>query len=487
MTIETAPPPLLALAGLLVVAAGFLAARRISAWAAWEPAGPIALIAAAPVVPRIPLFMGLSADDLLPLLGLGMLFWRLPAPRMTRDWLLLGLLLAVAVATAARIASSLVNGEDLQGTLTMLVQAIARPAVLLGIVSYVAIAAPARVRQPFAALAIAVVGTFEAAFGLLAFIVRLPGDAGIEAARRLTSLYDVCPGRVSGTLGLSPNHLGAVFVLSIPFTLSLAVTGSGWRRWAWTFAAAIQAAALLLTFTRSSILLGAVVAVAYLAYERRFVLLTAFAAVTAVLAFSALSLGCTTGSGGPGLPEEPGSLLGGRFGDGNDRLALWYSAGWIMVDNPIAGVGLGRMAEVITENPDRYRDTPFGAATSSAHNTILLAGAETGVLGGLAVLAVNIGLAVIALQCAWRGRRRDAALLLAAGLAIGAYLAQGMVNNLFSVPATSSVFALVVGAFAGSRRSDGSSSGTDRDEPEVLPSASYTLPPSDASTPSEDL
>jgi len=39
-------------------------------------------------------------------------------------------------------------------------------------------------------------------------------------------------------------------------------------------------------------------------------------------------------------------------------------------------------------------------------------------------------------------------LLAAAGLVIGGYLVQGMFNNLFSIPGTSSILALLVGAFA---------------------------------------
>jgi O-antigen ligase len=471
--------------GLVALMAGFVAARFISRWAAWEPAGPIALIAAAPVVPRIPILFSLSSDDLLPLLGIALLIWRMPVPRLPKDRILLGLLVAAAITTLARIASALVNGGGLEGTVVMVVQAIARPLVLVAIAGYVAVATPEANRHRAVALAIASVGTFEAAFGLFAFVVPLPGHAGLEAARQLTSLYDVCPGRISGTLGLSPNHLGAVFVLSIPFTLGLAVLHSDWRRWAWAFGAAVQGAALALTFTRSSILLGAALTVIFLVYERRFLLLAAVTAVAGILLVSALSLGCTTGSGGPGLPGNPGGVLGGRFSDGNDRLALWYSAGLIMVDHPLFGIGLEQMTDFVRAHPGRYRDTPFGPATSSAHNTILLAGAETGVAGGLAVLVINIGVAFIAARCAWRGRRREDAIFLAAGLALAGYLTQGMVNNLFSVPATSAVFALTVGAFAASRQAKSTGTG-DPAATGAAPLDPYTSPSSEANTPGGD-
>jgi O-antigen ligase len=404
----------------------------------WRPARGIALIAAAPVLPHIPIALGLSIDDLLPLLGLGLLVWRQPVPRPTSDRLLRFILLAIAVALLARTATALVNGGGLEGTLKMLSQAIARPIVLVGIVAYVAVSATPGVRRRLVSVSIAAVGTFEAAFGLVGFLVRLPNDLGIEATRKLTSLYGVCPGRITGTLGLSSNHVGAIFVLSLPISLGVAVTSTGWRRWAWAAGSALQAAALVLTFTRSSILLGIVLAIGFLLYQRKLVMLAIVAAMAAGIVAIAFAVSCTAAA----------APLLGRLGDSNDRLALWYSSTRIMLDHPLVGVGLDRMDDVAKADPDRYRATPFGPATSTAHNTILLAGAETGIPGGLAILAVNIGLAGVALRAAWRGRRRDGALLLAASFAVAGFLAQGMFNNLFSVPAATVVFALVIGAIA---------------------------------------
>lgn len=437
---------------IVLVCAGF-GARLVSRWAAWRPAGPIALIAAAPLIPRIPIVASLSSDDLLALLGLAMLVRSTPVPRLTRDWLVQGLLLMVVIATVARVASAIANGNGTEDTLLMLIQAVGRPIVLIGIVGYVAAAAPEGHRHSLVAIAVASIGTLEAAFGLVAFTIPLPGDAGMQAARELTSMYGLCRGGISGTLGLSPNHLGAVFVLSIPLTLGLAVRQLGWRRLPWTLAASAQAAALALTFTRSSILLGAAVSVGFLVYERKFSILALMAGVTAVLVAFAFSVGCTPAPGpGPGQPQDPGALFVDRFSDGNDRLALWYSAGRIMLDHPLFGVGLGHMAGVVASEPERYAKTPFGIATSSAHNTVLLAGAETGLFGGVAVLGINVGLGLVVVRCARRSRKRHDPLLLAAAVALGAYLVQGMVNNLFSTPATMAMFALVVGGFLSSRR-----------------------------------
>jgi hypothetical protein len=129
-----------------------------------------------------------------------------------------------------------------------------------------------------------------------------------------------------------------------------------------------------------------------------------------------------------------------------DRLALWYSATLMMVDHPLTGIGPGQMIDVANSDPSRYIDTPVGSATSSAHNTILLAGAEAGVFAAIGSLLVNLGLFIAVLRLLWR-RRQPAVVETAGALAVLGYLAQGMVNNLFTVAASGVVFAVVIGAY----------------------------------------
>jgi O-antigen ligase len=118
-----------------------------------------------------------------------------------------------------------------------------------------------------------------------------------------------------------------------------------------------------------------------------------------------------------------------------------------MVDHPIFGVGIGRSLDAMHARPSEYVDTPFGPSTSSAHNTILLEGAESGVMGAVVALLLNVVLLLIALRLVYAGLG-EGGLNAAAGFAMLAFLAQGMVNNLFSVPATGILLAVLVGAFA---------------------------------------
>ena len=446
-----------ALIAIATVALAIPVARLISATVAWGPAGPIGLIAASPLVPHVTVFASLSLDDLLPIVGAVLLVVQLPLPKVTGSRLLRFMLAAILAATVARVASAFVDPGSLEGVFLSLLQAIARPAMLVALAAYVAIAGPAEQRYRFVAVAIALVGTFEALFGLLAFVVPLPGGIGMQVAKPLESMYGICRGRITGTLGLSPNHMGAVFVLTLPITLGLGMRSPRWTGWLWVAAGAAQGAAIVLTFTRSSILVAVAACVIFALRERRLALGAGLVGGAALLVLLITTVGCGGGSTGS-RPLSGVTALGTRFEDGNDRLALWYAAAHIMVDNPVAGIGLGRLPEFVAAHATSFGETPFGLATNSAHNTILLAGAETGVLGAVATLALNLALAAAALGLIWQRRRRRDFVLSAAGFSLGGYLVQGMVNNLFTVPATSVLLALLVGAFvAGWERPPGNS------------------------------
>ena len=118
----------------------------------------------------------------------------------------------------------------------------------------------------------------------------------------------------------------------------------------------------------------------------------------------------------------------------------------MMIDHPLTGVGPGRTVEVAQTNPARYVDTSAGPALNSAHNTVLLAGAESGVGGAIGAFIVNLAIALAALRVLQR-LRRIPAIETAGALAVLGYLAQGMVNNLFNVAVAGVVFAVVTGAF----------------------------------------
>jgi len=453
MILRDLPP--LALVGLaiLIAAIGVFAGLWIARRTGWAPAGGLAILVATPLIPFVPVLGGLSLDDVLPLIGITLLatavdLRRLRTVRVPR-LLSIGLILAIV----AGILSSLVNASSPGQALTMLLRSPGRYAYLAVIVVLVALAEPADRRRTLVARTMALLGTAEAVFGLAAFFLPL-GGIGLEPTRRFSVLYFEVPGRIAGTLGISPNFLGAIFILTITLTAGLAIDARGGRERTLLWASVLaQTLALTLTFTRASLGLALVVLAVLLLTRGRIRFLVPVLCVVAI-GF------VTTPSGAP-VPGTPGS--GGSGGSGGprvpvaierltsdvpDRFALWYSASLMMLDHPLTGIGPGRMVEVASGNPDRYIHTPMGAATNSAHNTVLLAGAEAGIVAAVGALLVNVVLGLLALRVVLSPRRRRVPAIETAGaLAVLGYLAQGMVNNLFNVAACGVVFAVVAGAY----------------------------------------
>jgi hypothetical protein len=425
---------LIALTVAVAVAAaigGWSVGRRVG----WAPAGPLVVLAATPLVPHLPIWLGISTDDVLPgmavVLGLRAVPWRSwravrPPPLLT---------VGAGAAALAGVIASAANATDALDLLQMVMRSTGHIAFLGLITMTVALAGPPDRRRHTVATALAAVATFEAAFGLVAWFVPLPGGLGLEPARKLTSLYGVVPGRISGTTGLSPDFLGAIFVLTVPITVALALNASARpHRALWWGAAAVQVVALALTFTRTSLVIGLVALVVMLLSRRHLGPLLAIGALVAVIAFV--------------------TPLGARLiGDANDRLALWTSSARMLEDRPLTGVGPGKTIATAAANPDRYIITRFGVATSSAHNVVLLAGAETGMVGavGIALLVLAMALAAVrALATSWRldGPRAPPDLTTrAAALGVLGFLVQGMTNNLVAVQVTSVVAALVFASY----------------------------------------
>ena len=447
---------------IIIVSLGAGVGLLVSRALHWRAAGPIVLLVSAPLIPNVDLVGPLSADDILPIVGLALLVPAISRPRLTRSRLAQVALLSLAVATVARIASTFANAPDLENVSATFAVATLRPAFLAAAAIGVALVRPPERRGQLVAKSLAMLGAFEASLSLVMYAIPISGLTNRPA--RLFETLAGCDHRVTGTLGLSPNHIGAIFVLTIPMTVGLAIDAEGRRKWAWVAAAALQGAAVVLTFTRSSIGLALVASLVLLAYHGRARLLAMLAAGTFAVLFTVTSVACPPstvspggGTGGPSAPTpmpvetlEPdtgGPTIVDRFTDPSDRAALWYTAARMTLDYPIAGVGIGRMIEVMRSDPDRYVDTPFGKSTSSAHNTILLAGAETGAVGAVSMAVLNAMIAIAALRLLWPRSRRPA-IHTAAALAMIAFLAQGMLNNLFTVPATGTLLAVVAGAFA---------------------------------------
>jgi hypothetical protein len=444
---DLSTPELLGLAAV-ILAIGFVAGVGLSRATRWGPAGGLALLVATPLIPHVPVVGGLSLDDLLPLLGIGFLAATVDLRRITTvkvPWLLV---IGLGLAIVAGIVSSIANAPSISDAIVMLLRSPGRYTYLAVIVALVALAEPADRRQLLVARAMALLGTTEAIIGLAGFFLPLGGLA-LEPTRKFSVLYFEVPGRIAGTLGISPNFLGAIFILTMVITTGLAIQATERReRILWWASVLVQSLALTLTFTRASLALalGALFVLLLLRGRVRY-----FVPVLLVVALGFLTTppraDDTGGEGGSPLSGTPVAVQ--RLTDDvPDRLALWYSAAAMMLDHPLTGVGPGRTIEAAQSDPARYIRTPVGYASNNAHNTVLLAGAELGILGAIGAFLVNLAIGLAALAAVFRGwRRRITAVEMAGAIAVLGYLAQGMVNNLFNVAAAGVVFAVVAGAY----------------------------------------
>jgi O-antigen ligase len=439
----------LELAGLTVLVAvlGAAAGWWLDRRTAWAPAAGLALLAATPLVPHVPVLGGFSLDDILPLLGIAFLAFAVDLRHLRSVRMPRLLVAGLVVLVAAGIVSSLANADSPAQAITMLLRAPGRYTYLAVIGLLVCIAEPAERRRTFVARAMAVLGTAEAVFGLAAFFLPL-GGIGLEPTRKFTVLYFEVPGRIAGTLGISPNFLGAIFILTIILTAGLATDAEARReRVILWVAVLVQALALTLTFTRASLGLVIVFLALFLLIRGRVRYMVPVLAVVSIgflITPSRVLDPGSPGSGGGSAPVAVERLTS----DIPDRLALWTSATLMMIDHPLTGVGPGQTLAAEAANPGRYVQTQFGSAVNSAHNTILLAGAESGVAGAVGALFVNVAIALAALRVLLQLRRRRVSAVETAGaVAVLGYLAQGMVNNLFNVAVDGVVFAVVAGAY----------------------------------------
>jgi O-antigen ligase len=395
----------------------------------------LALLVGAIFPPFIPLAGPLSADDLLPVLALLLAAGPVLAAKVAlpRDVTFVGFILLMGVAAI----SSTANAHDLAELGRMLGRSTFRMAFYLSLIVAVRVlfAGPGWPRR--VALAVAGAATLEALFSVGAYLLRYSGPYGLGVVE--FAWWSVLKGelRVQGTFGgakgefdamsVSANFLAAYVVLTIPLTAALALSAKD-RRWqvAGLLAALLQAATLYLTFTRAALLafLVSLFAFGFLAGRRRLAL--AAAVLSVGMAFT--------------VPKVRAKLLGEK----HDRYALYWASAAITWDHPCFGIGDGNYDAVLHTN-QRYHDTPFGTATATSHNSILLAAAHFGVLGGVAQAFLYLLLVLVMLRSVRRSQGHPDALL-AVGIAAGlmGYLVQDQINNLAYVPKVATQMWLLV-------------------------------------------
>jgi len=252
----------------------------------------------------------------------------------------------------------------------------------------------------------------------------------------------------------NPDYFAQYLILTLPFVLfALLAGGRPWRRGVGTAAFVAGTIALALTYQRA----------AYLAY------------LAVLLGFSLLWVRAQEGDRGPGR-RAWGPTLGllglvvavvvvdlaanvgvvRRFQEiwvaaaSPHRPHLWRTAGAMLADQPLLGVGTGRFSYFFRDySPISPRE--FGPFWGTAHNLYLQLGAERGLLG----LGAFLWLVLAALGHGWRALRGVRAGLDPLGLAliaVVAWLVYGVFQSTFYIHSIEVGFWALLGFMAACAR-----------------------------------
>lgn len=389
------------------------------------PAIFTALMVGAIFLPFIPLAGPLSADDILPLasalLGLAVVLFSRRKPLL--DGAVVGFALLALVGLLSNAANAATFGDFLRLTGRSTGRIVYYVVLIVGTRTILD-----RGDWPRRALLFLVgAATLEALFCLYAFItdyhgpyglgiIGFPGWSVLVGKTRVQGTFSGSAVRYEGA-AVSANFLAAYLILTIPLTVGLMLTTLR-RRWRLTLGASalLQVAILYLTYTRSALMAFgfSILAMGFLSGRRKIAGAVLVAGIVAALS----------------IPTVRTKLLG----EGHDRWSLYWASFQITHDRAALGVGDGNYNQVLMENR-KYRDTPYGLAGTTSHNSVLLSAANYGVLGGSAHALLYLLMIAVMLRVSHQTRdpRRK---LVVAGVVAGilGYLFQDQFNNLAYVP-----------------------------------------------------
>jgi O-antigen ligase/polysaccharide polymerase Wzy-like membrane protein len=376
-------------------------------------------------LPFIPIAGPFSADDLLPLAGVGLgiaaLLFDDEPPRA--DATLIGFSLLALFS----VISSTVNAESSTEFGRLLGRSLGRTIFYLAVVLTTRGMLPTRRLQHAAVWLFVIAATLESLFAIWAVSARYYGPYGLGVAD--FGAWSVLKGGVraqgtfSGALTAnetavgSANFLAAYLVMSVPVTVGLSLQlGQKPRLQMIVVAAAlVQTVALYLTYTRAALAaLGVTILVlGFLIDHKRL-------AIGVLVAALALTFA---------IPSMRAKILD----EGNDRKALYWASIKITREHAVTGIGDGTYETLLLSNRE-YFNTPYGSAETTSHNSILLAAANHGIAGGVAQLLIYVLLAAVALRSVKSAALEDRFVAAGVAAALAGYLAQDQLNNLAYVP-----------------------------------------------------
>jgi O-antigen ligase len=185
--------------------------------------------------------------------------------------------------------------------------------------------------------------------------------------------------------GFEPNDLGLTVALSIPLALHLAARGRGPLRWVWRGAVALAIAAILLSASRTALLVS-FVGFAYPLWTWRKSDLSQ--KISCLVLFSLLVLGPLYLAPHSSRQRLATLLAEATAGTLHNRTQIWKAGARVFLERPWRGVGAGGYPEAVRPQ----LGTPALAGHQYvAHNTYLSVLVESGLIGfGLFALTILV-------------------------------------------------------------------------------------------------
>jgi len=212
---------------------------------------------------------------------------------------------------------------------------------------------------------------------------------GVAAALWVVIQFDPTGQVLPGTAMLGNNGVGTTLAASAVIALSLLVSRAWGRPWLLAAAVAVLLAGLVATWSRGAWISTAAGVVTLLAVgvDRRVRI------ALGLLILLLVSLGAVLLPRWPELYAEVRSM--GSLAANKNRIAIWQAVPKMVRDHPLVGTGFGTFASAYP----RYR-LPYARDLTPpfAHNLLLNAAVETGVLGLVAIVA----LCAAGLASSWR-------------------------------------------------------------------------------------
>jgi O-antigen ligase len=179
-----------------------------------------------------------------------------------------------------------------------------------------------------------------------------------------------------------PNDIALVFVALIPICLYVLLAGHGWKnRFIAILAACIAAAGIMMSRSRGGVLALGVVIVFFFLRSTPRIRSGAKIAVVILLAFIFINFFSAVEGRFQNIDEDY------NLSDPNGRINIWKQNLSIIREHPVLGVGAGCSAIAL----GLYRAGQDGTqAWMASHSSLFQVAVETGILGLIVFLAINI-------------------------------------------------------------------------------------------------